>query len=490
MIRVGSAKVDITPPLGTHLTGADAGVRRPAKEILDPLYAKAVVVESGSRRVAILALDVICITEEHTSAIRAAAKVLGFEPEAVMVTAMQNHSAPSIGHMMLDPDFPLPPDPELEHVTGSERAYREFAMPRAIQALQEAVRRLGPVKIAYGRGAAPNLAFNRRGISLNGSIQMPWYYSSKQHPLGPLSLRYMEGPDDPEVGVIAFRAQDLSLRGALLNFACHPVNLFATRREVVSADWPGAWAAALGAAFDTDATFTVLNGCCGNLNPWPTMTPDFIPDHRRMGTALAEMSRKVIERMTFSDTADIAWRLRRIAIPYREVPEKRLREVEDILRRHSEPEWNQDKSAITGEWFMAASTRSIEHCRRRMPEFIYEIQVFRIGDAFIVGLPGEPFIEGQLEIKTQSPLPFVQVTHMCSHYVGYLPTREAAMRGGHEAKPACSYWAKLAPEALELVVANVKEMMRELAGPEDTSTEHTENTEKDRPRNTPTTRKR
>lgn len=461
MIRAGSAQVAITPPLGTHLAGDGAGIHRPARKVLDPLYAKALVVESGARRLAILALDVICITEEYTRQIRAAARSLGFNPEAVMVHAMQNHSAPSIGCLMLDPDFPFQIKPGTEYVTGSERAYCDFAVPRAIEALKAAVQNLAPVEAAYGRGMAPNLAFNRRGIGVDGSIQMPWLYSAKQRPLGP-HLRSMEGPYDPEVGVIAFRSQDLKLQATLLNFACHPVNLFATRREVISAEWPGAWATALGSVLKTDTPCMVLNGCCGNLNPWPPMTPDFKPDHRRMGRALAEMSRKVMERMQFKEAQCIEWRLRRVPLPYREIPKPRLQEVDRILKRHPHPVWNRDKSAVKNEWFLAASTRSIEYCRRRMPEFLYEVQVFRIGDAFIVGLPGEPFIEGQLAIKTQSPLPFVQVAHMCSHYTGYLPTREGALRGGHEANAICTYWAKLAPAALDIVVKNVKEMMNEL----------------------------
>lgn len=462
MIRAGSAQVAITPPLGTHLAGLGAGIHRPARKVLDPLYAKALVVESGPRRLAILALDVICITEEYTRQIRAAARAFGFEPEAVMVHAIQNHSAPSIGGLMLDPDFPFPIKPGTEYVTGSEQAYCDFAVPRAIEALKAAVHNLVSVEVAYGRGMAPNLAFNRRGIGVDGSINMPWFYSGKQYPLGPLHLRSMEGPDDPEVGVIAFRSQDLNLRATLLNFACHPVNLFATRREVISADWPGAWTAALGSFLETDNSFMVLNGCCGNLNPWPPMTPDFKPDHRRMGAALAEMSRKVMERMQFAEVKCVEWRFRRVPLPYREIPKGRLQEVDRILKRHPQPVWNRAKSAVKDEWFLAASTRSIEYCRRRMPEFLYEIQVFRVGDAFIVGLSGEPFIEGQLAIKTLSPLPFVQVAHMCSHYTGYLPTREGALRGGHEANAHCTCWAKLAPAALDIVVKNVKEMMKEL----------------------------
>ncbi|MDD5677235.1 MAG: hypothetical protein PHW60_04485 [Kiritimatiellae bacterium] len=462
MIRAGSAQVAITPPLGTHMAGDGAGIRRSAQKVLDPLYAKALVVECGARRLALLALDVICITEEYTRQIRAAARGLGFEPEAVMVHALQNHSAPSIGCMMLDPDFPLLIRPGTEYVTGSERAYCDFAVPRAIEALKTAVQKLAPVEAAYGRGMAPNLAFNRRGIGINGSNCMPWFYSGKQYPLGPLHLCSMEGPDDPEVGVIAFRAQDLRLRATLLNFACHPVNLYATHRGVISADWPGAWATAMGSFFETDNPFMVLNGCCGNLNPWPPMTPDFKPDHRRMGLALAEMARKVMERMQFAEVKCVEWRFRRIPLPYRDIPKARLQEVDRILKRHPQPAWNRNKSAVNEEWFLAASTRSIEYCRRRMPEFLYEIQVFRVGDAFIVGLSGEPFIEGQLAIKTLAPLPFIQVAHMCSHYTGYLPTGKGIRRGGHEANAYCTYWAKLAPEALDIVVRNVKEMMKEL----------------------------
>lgn len=463
MIRAGSARVAITPPLGAHLAGLGAGVHRPAREVLDPLYAKALVVESGERRLAILALDVICITEEYTRRIRAAARALGFEPEAVLVHTLQNHSAPSVGGLMLDPDFPFPLKPGTEYVTGSEKAYCELAVAGAIKALQAAAQKLAPVAAAYGRGLAPKLAFNRRGIRLDGSIDMPWFYSGQQQPLGPPHLRAMEGSNDPEVGVIAFRAPDLTLRATLLNFSCHPVNLFVTRREVISADWPGAWAAAVESCFAMESPALVLNGCCGNLNPWPPMTPDFKPDHRRMGSALAEMARKVMERMTFAPVRQLAWRLRRIPLPYREVPKARLREVARILKKHPRPVWNREKTAVADEWFLAASTRSIEYCRRRMPKFIYEAQVFRIGDAFIVGLPGEPFVEGQLAIKTKAPLPFVQVAHMCTHYTGYLPTREAALRGGHEANAPCTYWAKLAPEALDIVVRNVREMMHELS---------------------------
>ena len=58
--------MDITPPLGTHLAGDGVGIHRPARTVLDPLFARALVVESNGRRICILAMDVLCVTLEYT----------------------------------------------------------------------------------------------------------------------------------------------------------------------------------------------------------------------------------------------------------------------------------------------------------------------------------------------------------------------------------------------------------------------------------------
>ena len=57
----GAAQVDITPKMGTHLAG-DVGRRRPAEILIDPLFAKALVLDDGERRLCILPLDLATIT--------------------------------------------------------------------------------------------------------------------------------------------------------------------------------------------------------------------------------------------------------------------------------------------------------------------------------------------------------------------------------------------------------------------------------------------
>ena len=125
-------------------------------------------------------------------------------------------------------------------------------------------------------------------------------------------------------------------------------------------------------------------------------------------------------------------------------------QVEDILKQNPQPPRGEN-GEVDPHWFRAASTRSVELCRKRDPEFPYEIQVLQIGDAAIVGLPGEPFVEGQLAIRVNYTSPYTFIARVTTHYVGYLPTRQAYTRGGHEANEDVTYWAKLAPGSLETV---------------------------------------
>ena len=468
-LRAGAAMVDITPTAGTHLGGSGMGEHRPAQTVLDPLYAKALVVEARGKRIVIVVLDLVIVAEDWTSWVRrTAAERFGLDVDAIVVHAVQTHSAPSLGHFMLDPDFPMDLPPDKEFMRGGDPPYYRFAADRAVEAIGQAVAALRPVRVGYARGLRHDLAFNRRVVNRQGRVEMPFPTGRRRYPLGPTHLLYPEGPADPEVGVLCLRDNDLNMVAMLLCYTCHPVNVFAwgpAFRTAVSADWPGVWSAEMRAAFTGSGggegcVPLVLNGCCGNVNPWDPFDPDAVPDHRRMGAELTKTARDVVASIDFSDADVVDYRSYKLPLDYREVPADRLAEVERILGDNPQPVYRDDNpDQVSPEWFAAASTRSIEHCKKRLPRFPYEIQVLRIGEAAFVALPGEPFTEGQLAIKLASPAPFTQVLHMVSHYVGYVPTRDAYTRFGHEASQGCPYWAKLAPGSLEAIAETATRML-------------------------------
>lgn len=457
-LMAGSAMIDLTPPLGTHLAGSEAGMHRPAKVINDPLFVKALVLESGGKKICILSMDLLIVTQEWTDRIRQAASLrYGFQADAVMVHVVQNHSAPTLGHMMFDKDFPNLPA-EIEYLRGGETVYYEYACEKAIEAIGAALKDMKPVRLAFGSAVRDDLASNRRAVTKDGKVVMPGLW---EPPLGPTYIKYMEGPMDPEVAVVCLREKEGAGSSMILHYTCHPVNVFCTKSYTISGDWPGAWSAAMRKRAGRKCVPLVLNGCCGNINPWSPFRPGFKMDHVRMGNELAATSRLILQGMQFADVGKLDLRVRRIRIPLKKPDRKRVAWARKILEAHPEPLWSKGvKKGIDPEWFRAASIISVELMRRRSQYLKYEIQVARIGDVAIVGLPGEPFVEGQLAIKIGSPAKCTIVAHAMTHYVGYIPTHEAFPHGGHEVD--FSYWAKLDPCALDMVVKNTLEMLAEI----------------------------
>jgi len=456
VLRVGAAQVDITPPFPTHVAGSGAGEYRPASFVEDPLFARALVMEAKGRKLGIVSLDVTIVTREWTERIRQAAQEqCGLEPESLMVHATQTHSAPSLGYFMLDETIATPP--ELEWLRGSESRYFEFAFERIVEAIVRADEVRQPVRWAVGRGIEGRIAFNRRAVTREGRVMMPprrW-----QDPLGPTWMLYLEGPIDPEVGVVAFQSPSLEMLAFLLHYTCHPVNVFP--KPIISADWPGAWAQEVQQRWGPRSVPLVLNGCCGNINPWGPFEPHHESNHRRMGQALAEVTERVLETLSFREGAVLDYRTEHLPLPIREVEPALLQEAQSLLAEHPSPP-RRDDGSVEPSWLRAASILSVHRLRQRTPTLDYEIQVLRIGDVALVGLPGEPFFEGQLRIKLASPFPFTYPVHCVNHYVGYLPTREAFAHGGHEVETR--YWAKLTPEALDRVVETALRLLREMHG--------------------------
>ena len=61
-----------------------------------------------------------------------------------------------------------------------------------------------------------------------------------------------------------------------------------------------------------------------------------------------------------------------------------------------------------------------------------EILTFGLGDASIVALPGEIFVELGLEIKEKSPFKHTLVLALANNSIGYIPNKEAFKYGAYE----------------------------------------------------------
>ncbi len=452
-MRCATGKVEITPDFQTQLSG-DLGVLRWAEQLLEALFARIMILEEEARRMCVVSLDLTIADDESCRRLRRAiAGILGCEEAAVMIHVVQNHTAPALGHFMLDKSVPVPE--ECEWMLGAEQRYTEMVLERVIDAVPAVAARLEPVSQLSGRALEGRFCFNRRAVDFDNGIFMPGPdWSDGREP----RLRMVEGPVDPEVGVIAFRNREERLVGMLLHHTCHPVCVYPAK--AISGDWPGDWSCRMEQAMVPGAAALVVNGCCGNLNPWSVFDPDFGSDHRRMGAALAKASERILQQGEWRDGGELRVASRILPLEFREPEAAELGDRLEYYARHPEPDWDIPGVKVKLEWFLAANQAgTIEEIRRRK-KLDYEISVFRIGDDALVGLPGEPFVEGQLALKLAFPQHRLFPVHCVNQYVGYVPTRRAfehpAGRRGHEA--SFYSWSKLERGALARIVAAAREV--------------------------------
>jgi len=131
-------------------------------EIRDPVFTHAVIIENGERKICLGSLDLTLVTAQWADKIRrAACERFGFEKGAVMVCATQTHSSISLGHGLTELESEHIPD-ELRWLRDGDDKYHEFAVTRALLAIEQALAALQPVTIGAASGIGARVAFNRR----------------------------------------------------------------------------------------------------------------------------------------------------------------------------------------------------------------------------------------------------------------------------------------------------------------------------------------
>jgi hypothetical protein len=451
-LRVGAAKVDISPAKGVQIAG-DIGRYRPCTGVKDPIYARALVIERDGRQFCFLSIEVLSIDPPWAAEIRRRAlKVHGFARDALMIHATQNHASPNIGNDFLPDSCELIPD-DLYWLRGGDRNYNEPATAGVIEAIGLAVGKLTPVNMAVGRAIDGRVAFNRRYVMRDGT-------SLCQPKLGNPDVLYVEGPMDPEVGVVTFTAADGRVVAALLHHTAHPCNGF-WGNEVIP-DWPGAWCNEMDAHFGPACTAVIANGCCGNIITYNYLSPDQNPDgcdYRMLARLLAQSTKRALENMMPVDTTAFNWGNRILSIPRLKLPEEEIAKAKKVIQENPKPVWK-DKIRVTLDWLYAVGVLEIARELSESENYPFEIQAVRIGNFALLALGGEPFAETQLAIKLHSPFPYTHLAHMSHGYVGYIPTKRAFAGGGYET--LVGWGARLVPDAAELIERASVDLLKSL----------------------------
>ena len=420
-MKVGAAKVDITPPLGMQLEGFEVRVEG-ARGIHDPLHARALVAEGADgTTVALVVADLIQVDPRLQGLIADEVRELtGIPRERLQLAGTHTHSGPRL----LEPS-------DAERTIGHAIA---GAVARAWVDRRDAV-------AAVGTGSVEGIGANRRP---NG------------------------GPVDDRVTVTRF--DDLAGRpiATHVNYGCHPTTL-GPNNLLYSADYPGVLCRLVDDALGGVTLFST--GPQGDVNPGGyspegSMVGVVVPwrtfeSAERYGRILADCVVAVHGGLV-PQPSDRAWgdsqivELRRKRLPDAAV----ARSAATIARASEHAVREADLTAdATYHAQVAAAYAELIADQAADPERGGPVRVrasaLALGPLLHVGIGGELFVGLGEQIRAALGDDTTCVAALCDGTVGYIPTAGTFAEGGYE--PNASV---LQPGEGERLVAAVVELAR------------------------------
>jgi len=421
-LTAGVATKDITPRKPLFLAGYP-GVERLSTGTHDPLLASALYLSDGKTQMLLAGVDILFVSKQSADFCRAAiSKAISIPAGNILISATHTHSGPITNEELAWRDDPAVPKPDKEYMDQFHAGIIEVCL--------EAHAAVKPSRLAVTSAVAEGAGHNR---------------------LDP------KGPFDPEVGLLAIKDKERGDLYALdIIYGMHPTVLHEDSK-LVSSDFPHFTRRRL--AEDFPGLVSVYHTApCGNLSPRYDVKAQTFDEAERLGRRLGEsiaQSLKALKDEDFHSDISLAVFCGKADLVPNVFPpvaeaEKKLQKARDHyqqLKRTGAPHGpvRTAECAVFGAGNALTLARAQEtgEVKKRQKEYeCAEVQVFRIGNLFLVGLPGEQFVEYALEVKRRAPAKAFVISLANGELQGYIVTPEAAAASGYEAD-----WALFRPES-------------------------------------------
>jgi hypothetical protein len=418
---------------------------RVPQHVHDELHARALVLDDGQTRLALVTVDSCMVPRQILDAAKKLVHEYTRLPiENMLMSATHTHTAGTA-----TPVFQSEADAE----------YQLFLTRKIADSVRTAINNMEAVRVGWGVGKVPQHVNNRRWKMKPGTIPPNPFGGIDQvktnPPTGSPDLIEPAGPTDPDLAVISVRALDGRPIALLANYSLHYVGA-----GEFSADYFGAFAdriQQLLGADRRDPPFVGLlsNGSSGNINniEFRQKRPADPPYSKMRAVAndVAAEALRVSNSIAYLDWVPLA---------------VRQTEIELGVRRPTAEERDRARQIMAGA--QGPAMRTLEEIYARETVLISEyppkvpviLQALRIGDLGIAAISCEVFVEIGLEIKKKSPFATTFTTSLANGYNGYLPTPEHHRLGGYETWRARSSYLEI--DASPRIVERLLELLQQL----------------------------
>lgn len=425
-LRVGVFDVDASPPVGSPLA------YDPTIGVQTPLSCRGVVIAGGERPIVLVAVDWIGIGNAGQTVFRERiAAAAGTDASHVAVHTLHQHDAPRCDFSVEDAlaEFGI-------GGTGSDPAWQRDVVQHAAIAVKQALAEARTVThVGLGSGIVEKVASNRRILGDDGKVKHIRWTASRD----PVIRAFPAGTIDPQLKMISFWNGDKAI-AALTYYATHPQSYY--RTGLANPDFPG-----MARNSRQDATgipHIHFNGAGGNIgagkwNDGSEENRQVLADRVAAGMKLAWASTK----KSPVAASDVGWSAVPVVLP----PGKHL--IEKDLKAKLE-----DKDApATDRWFAA---KNLIWLRRCLSGDTIDIGCLTVKDARVLHMPGELFVEYQLNAASLRPDLFVAMAAYGDYAPGYIGTEIAYGQGGYETSDRAS---KVAPEVEGVLMNAVRRLL-------------------------------
>jgi len=396
----GTGRIKITPELPMWLSGY-AGREKPATEVLQDLWAKALVLEDGAgNRVVIVTTDLLGLS--HQVSVDVARKVdslYGIRREQLLLNSSHTHSGPMVWPCV-DMIFDFTLDEQRRVSQYSQQLTADI-----VKVIGMAMADRTPAKVYSGRGLA-GFAINRR---------------NKIHP---------DGPVDHDVPVVKVVRPGGKTSAILFGYACHNTTLV-DNNFLINGDYAGFAQAALEEE-NPGTTCMFLMGCGGDQNPDPRGTVELAQQH---GRELADAVNAVLKGSTMRPVrAPIRTAYTTVRLPYRSF---------DVAEY--------EKEIVGDDKFLQRRARLMLSAYNRgfTPDhLVYPVQAVRFGtDLCVLALSGETVVDYDLKAKKLFAGENLYVAGYSSEVMCYIPSLRLLKEGGYEPDESMIYYGFPGPFA-------------------------------------------
>jgi hypothetical protein len=426
-IQIATFDVDATPPLGSDMA------YDPVKRLDElTLRCRGIAIVGAGRPIVLCAVDWIGIANEgHDQFREQLAVAAGTTPDRVAVHTLHQHDAPGC-------DFTaerLVRELGLKDFGRFDGTFHREVIQRAAKAMTRALPSAQPVT-HYGWGVArvKDVASNRRIMGPNGKVRAVRYTATKDAAL----RAEPEGVIDPEVSLLSFWNESRPV-AVLSYYACHPQSYY--RTGVPSPDFPGIARFIRGQEVP-EALHVHFNGAGGNIG-----AGKYNDGSKENRMALAQRLANGM-KLAFAETkkrplaaADVGWETVPVKLPVA----PHLKE-DDLIK---------DLKTLPARGYVSQADQLAWVVRCKSGHAI-DVDCLRIGDARVLHMPGELFVEYQLAAKKMRPDLHVAMAAYGDYGPAYIGTTVAYSEGGYETGPRAS---NVAPEVEPVLMDAMKRLL-------------------------------